>query len=94
MERGHRKTVVGRVVSNKMDKTISVEVERLVKHPQYGKFMRKYTVLKAHDEKDEAHTGDKVEIMETRPLSKSKRWRLLQILVKSDSVELEGGKQP
>jgi len=83
MERGLKKVKEGVVVSDKMDKTIAVECERLVKHPRYGKYIRKRTVYKAHDEKDEAKVGDEVEIMETRPLSKTKRWRLVRITKKS-----------
>ena len=82
-ERGNRKTVVGKVVSDKMAKTISVRTERLVKHPLYGKYVRRRTVYKAHDENDEARAGDTVEIKETRPLSKTKRWRLVRIVDKA-----------
>ncbi len=78
--RGRRKTIVGVVTSNKMDKTVVVEVEKHVKHPKYGKFIRRSTVYKAHDDENKAKIGDKVEIMEVRPLSKSKRWRLVRIL--------------
>ncbi len=81
-ERGNRKEVVGVVISDKMDKTIAVKVERLVKHPIYKKFVRRSTTFKAHDENNEAKSGDMVEIMETRPLSKSKRWRLVRIVKK------------
>ncbi len=80
--RGIRKTRVGVVVSNKMDKTVVVAVERLVQHPLYKKYIRKTTKFKAHDEKNEAQVGDKVRIMETRPLSKTKRWRVVEILEK------------
>lgn len=79
-KRGQRKQVIGIVSGNKMNKTISVKVERLVKHPLYGKYVKRVTVYKAHDEENKAKIGDKVEIMETRPLSKTKRWRLLRIL--------------
>ncbi|MDR3419200.1 MAG: 30S ribosomal protein S17 [Nevskia sp.] len=72
--------IVGRVVSNKMDKTITVSVERTVKHPLYGKLLRKTTKLHAHDEKNECHEGDLVAIVETRPLSRSKHFRLVEIL--------------
>jgi len=78
--RGKRKVVTGKVVSDKMDKTIAVRVDRLVKHPLYGKYVKRWTVYKAHDEQNDAREGDTVEIMETRPLSKSKRWRLVQIV--------------
>ncbi len=80
MERGNRKTAIGLVTSDKMQKTITVKSEHLVKHPKFGKFLRKYTVYKAHDEKREAKVGDRVEIMETRPLSATKRWRLIRIV--------------
>ncbi|MGP1515760.1 MAG: 30S ribosomal protein S17 [Bacteroidales bacterium] len=83
MERNLRKEKVGIVVSNKMDKTISVMVERKVKHPKYGKFLKKSTKFMAHDEKSEAGMGDTVRIMETRPLSKNKCWRLVEIIEKA-----------
>ena len=79
-ERGQRKTKVGRVVSDKMDKTIVVLVEERVKHPLYGKVMTKSSRLKAHDEENSAKVGDTVRIMETRPLSKDKRWRVVEIV--------------
>jgi small subunit ribosomal protein S17 len=75
-----RKTVNGVVTSNKMSKTITVKSEKLVKHPKYGKFVRRVTTYKAHDEENKASVGDKVEIAETRPLSKTKRWRLVGIV--------------
>ena len=80
MERNNRKVREGVVVSDKMTKSIVVEVERRVKHPKYGKFLRKSTRFMAHDENEESHVGDTVRIMETRPLSKNKRWRLVQII--------------
>jgi len=80
VERNYRKTRVGRVVSDKMDKTVVVAIETLVRHPLYGKSMKRTTKFKAHDENNECKTGDKVKIMETRPLSKDKRWRLVEIL--------------
>lgn len=80
MERNLRKTRIGQVVSNKMDKSIVVTVERKVKHPIYGKFVNKSAKFMAHDEKNECNIGDKVLIMETRPLSKSKNWRLVNII--------------
>ncbi len=83
MERNLRKERVGRVVSNKMTKSITVAIDRKVKHPIYGKFMNKTTKLMAHDEKNEAGIGDTVRIMETRPLSKNKRWRLVEIVEKA-----------
>jgi small subunit ribosomal protein S17 len=84
--RGKRKTQTGVVVSDKMKKTISVQVQYLVKHPLYGKFLRRRTVYKAHDEAGEARTGDTVLIVETRPLSKTKRWRLVKIVKKAAAV--------
>ena len=83
MERNLRKERVGRVVSNKMQKTITIATDRKVKHAIYGKFMNKTTKLMAHDEKNEAGIGDTVRIMETRPLSKNKRWRLVEVIEKA-----------
>ena len=83
LERNLRKTRVGTVTSNKMAKTITVAVERKVKHPIYGKFVKKTTKFHAHDEKDECTIGDVVKIMETRPLSKTKRWRLIEVIEKA-----------
>lgn len=82
MERNIRKTRVGVVVSDKMDKTVVVAVERLVRHPFYKKYIKRTKKLKAHDEKNECRIGDKVKIMETRPLSKTKRWRVFEIIEK------------
>jgi len=82
IERNLRKTRIGVVSSNKMDKTITVNVERKVKHPLYGKFVKKTTKFHAHDEKNECSIGDTVRIMETRPLSKTKRWRLVEVVEK------------
>ena len=82
-ERNLRKTKLGVVSSNKMDKTITVNVERKVKHPLYGKFVKKSTKFHAHDEKNECSIGDTVKIMETRPLSATKRWRLVEIVEKA-----------
>lgn len=79
-ERNLRKTKTGIVAGNKMQKTITVAVERRLKHPIYGKYMKKTSTFKAHDENDECNIGDTVRIMETRPLSKLKRWRLVEIL--------------
>ncbi len=81
-KRGHRKVRVGKVVSDKMDKTIVVAVERLVKHPVYKRVVRRTTKFKVHDERGGAKVGDKVKIVETRPLSKEKRWRLVEIVEK------------
>lgn len=83
MERALRKTRIGKVVSDKMDKTIVVAVETRVRHALTNKIMNRTTKYKAHDEKGEAKTGDKVLIMETRPLSKDKRWRLVEIIEKA-----------
>lgn len=80
--RGRRKTRTGLVTSNKMDKTITIAVERKVKHPIYGKFLKKTTKFMAHDEKNECSIGDIVKIMETRPLSKNKCWRLVEVVEK------------
>ncbi|MDP9206745.1 MAG: 30S ribosomal protein S17 [Gemmatimonadota bacterium] len=79
-ERNARKTRVGMVVSDKMAKTVVVSIERRVQHPVYGKMVRRTKKLKAHDEQNEAKTGDTVRIMETRPLSKDKRWRVVEII--------------
>ena len=83
MERNLRKTRIGKVVSDKMDKTIVVAVENHVKHPLYGKIVKKTYKLKAHDENNECGLGDTVKVMETRPLSKDKRWRLVSIVEKA-----------
>ena len=82
-ERNLRKTRVGRVVSNKMYKTIVVAIEDNVKHPIYGKIIKRTLKLHAHDENNECGVGDKVEVMETRPLSKTKRWRVVEIIEKA-----------
>ena len=80
MERNLRKERIGVVVSNKMEKSIVILVERKVKHPKYGKFVKKSTKFMAHDEKNEANIGDTVRIMETRPLSRNKCWRLVEVI--------------
>ena len=82
VERNLRKTRTGKVVSNKMQKTIVVAVEDHVKHPLYGKIVKRTYKLKAHDEKNECNIGDTVKVMETRPLSKDKRWRLVEVMAK------------
>lgn len=82
LNRNLRKTRIGVVSSNKMDKSIIVAAERKVKHPIYGKFVKKTTKFHAHDEKNECSIGDTVKIMETRPLSKTKRWRLVEVIEK------------
>lgn len=79
-ERNERKTRIGKVVSDKMEKTVVVAVERLVQHPLYKKAVKETVKFKAHDENNDAHIGDTVEIMETRPLSKDKRWRVIEVL--------------
>ena len=83
MERNLRKTRVGIVTSDKMDKTIVVSIVDNVKHPLYGKIVKRTYKLKAHDEKNECNIGDRVKVMETRPLSKDKRWRLVEIIEKA-----------
>jgi small subunit ribosomal protein S17 len=80
VERGQRKVIVGVITSDKMDKSRVIAVERQVKHPFYKKYVKKTSKFMAHDEKNESHTGDTVKIMETRPLSSRKRWRLVEIL--------------
>ncbi|MBQ7920513.1 MAG: 30S ribosomal protein S17 [Lachnospiraceae bacterium] len=82
VERNLRKTRTGKVISNKMDKTIVVAIAERVKHPLYGKVVKKTYKLKAHDENNECNIGDTVKVMETRPLSKDKRWRLVEIVEK------------
>jgi small subunit ribosomal protein S17 len=87
--RGRMQEVVGEVVSDKMDKTISVKIFRRVRHPKYGKYLKKTSVFKAHDEKNDAKQGDTVRIQMTRPLSKTKRWRLMEVVERGER-ELEG----
>ena len=82
-ERGNRRIEIGVVTSDKMDKTRRVEIPRLVKHPRYGKYIRRRTICHVHDETNQSRTGDKVEIMETRRLSKTKTWRLIKIVAKA-----------
>ena len=86
--RAERRTMVGVVTRDKMDKTRRVEIPRLVKHPMYGKYIKRRTVCYVHDDKNESHIGDTVEIMETRPLSKLKNWRLLRIVTKAPAKTL------
>ena len=88
--RSRRKTEIGAVTSDKMNKTRRVVVERLVPHSKYGKLMRRRTVCHVHDEANESHLGDLVEIMETRPMSKLKRWRLIRIVRKGAQQALAG----
>jgi small subunit ribosomal protein S17 len=82
-ERGNKRTIKGVVISNKMDKTIVVKAERFVKHPVFHKYVRKHIKYKAHDEQNQSKVGDTVLIIESRPLSKEKRWRMLEILEKA-----------
>ena len=84
MERNLRKTMVGLVTSDKMDKTIVVSVVNNVKHPIYGKIIKKTYTLKAHDENNDCHVGDRVRVMETRPLSKDKRWLVVEIIERAE----------
>lgn len=105
-ERAQRKSATGKVISDKMEKTITVQIERLERHPRYKKFIRRYTKLYAHDEKGEAKPGDTVEVMSTRPLSRLKRWRLVRVVAKAKQHDsdrfapekvlesLTGGKKP
>jgi len=88
--RGRRKVMVGRVMRNSMDKTVVVAVERLLKHPLYGKTIKKTSRFKAHDEGNLCQVGDLVRVMETRPLSKEKRWRVVEILQKGRILEAKG----
>ena len=80
LERGARKSRTGMVVSDKMDKTVLVRIDRQMRHPLYGKIVRRSSKLAAHDEANDAHVGDMVRVMETRPLSKTKRWRVVEIV--------------
>lgn len=84
--RGQRKRETGIVVSDKMDKTVTVKVQRLTKHPMYKKYIKRYTSYKAHDEKNACNVGDTVLIVETRPLSKTKRWNVKEIITKAPEV--------
>lgn len=85
-ERGQRKVRVGRVVSNRMEKTIVIAVDRVVRHPLYGRYIRRTTKLMAHDEDRACQMGDVVRVMETRPLSKQKRWRVVEIVKRAEEV--------
>jgi small subunit ribosomal protein S17 len=97
-QRGKRRVETGVVTSDKMNKTRRVEIPRLVKHQRYGKYIRRRTICHVHDETNESHVGDTVEIMETRPLSKTKNWRLIRVVAKTRIVapqsELEQGGMP
>lgn len=86
VERGKRKVLYGKVVSNKMDKTVVVAVETLVRHPLYQRTIRRTNKFKAHDEENACRVGDKVKMMETRPLSKEKRWRVVEILERAEQI--------
>ncbi|TEB08275.1 30S ribosomal protein S17 [Pelotomaculum schinkii] len=85
-ERGIRKVLTGKVVSDKMDKTVVVAVETLVRHPLYQRIIRRTKKFKAHDEQNSCRVGDKVKMMETRPLSKEKRWRIIEILERAEQI--------
>ena len=87
-DRGMRRVAIGVVTSDKMDKTRRVEIPRLVKHPRYGKYIKRRTICYAHDENNESHLGDTVEIVESRPLSRTKRWRLVRIVTRAPSRTL------
>lgn len=87
-ERGKRRVEIGVVTSDKMNKTRRVELPRLVKHARYGKYIRRRTICHVHDENNESRTGDTVEIMETRPLSKTKAWRLLRVVTKGPELKM------
>ena len=89
VERGNRRTVVGVVTSDKMNKTRRVEIPRLVKHARYGKYIRRRTICHVHDEQNQSHTGDKVEIMESRPYSKTKHWLLVKVVTKAPTGSAE-----
>src|SRR5437762_12197474 len=86
-ERGKRRVEIGVVTSDKMNKTRRVEIPRLVKHPRYGKYIRRRTICHVHDEQNESRRGDMVEIMESRPLSKTKHWRLVRVVTKAPGAE-------
>jgi len=85
-ERGIRKVLTGKVVSDKMDKTVVVAVETLVRHPLYQRIIRRTKKFKAHDDNNSCRIGDKVKMMETRPISKDKRWRIIEILEKAEQI--------
>lgn len=93
-DRGARRTAIGVVTSDKMNKTRRVEIPRLVKHPRYGKYIKRRTICKIHDENNESHKGDTVEIMETRPLSKTKCWRLVRIITRGGVAGIPGVDAP
>ncbi len=94
VERNERSSLVGIVTSNRMVKTITVKVERFVRHPKFEKYVKRFTTCYAHDEKREAKIGDRVEIMETRPLSRQKRWRLIKVLGQGSERDLIRASRP
>src|SRR5438874_12399887 len=93
-QRGRRRVETGVVTSDKMNKTRRVEIPRLVKHPKYGKYIKRRTVCHVHDENNESHTGDTVEIMETRPLSKLKNWRLVRVVTRAPGTAAAAAPAP
>src|SRR5271168_1884498 len=94
VERGKRRIEIGVVTSDKMNKSRRVEIPRLVKHVRYGKYIRRRTICHVHDEQNESHTGDTVEIMETRPLSKTKTWRPLRVVSKATQAPVTTAELP
>jgi small subunit ribosomal protein S17 len=94
VERKQRRALIGVVTGDKMSKTRRVEIQRLVKHQQYGKYIKRRTVCYVHDEANESHVGDTIEIMETRPLSKLKRWRLLRVVTKAPAAPAKAQPAP
>jgi small subunit ribosomal protein S17 len=94
VDRGQRRVEVGVVTSDKMQKTRRVEIPRLVKHARYGKYIRRRTICHVHDEQNESRAGDTVEIMETRPLSKTKTWRLVRIVTKAPQAPVTAAEKP
>src|SRR2546421_7868754 len=94
VERGKRRVEIGVVTSDKMQKTRRVEIPRLVKHQRYGKYIRRRTICHVHDENNESHVGDTVQIMETRPLSKTKAWRLVRIVTRAPQAPVTAAEQP
>jgi small subunit ribosomal protein S17 len=94
VQRGKRRVEVGVVTSDKMQKTRRVEIPRLVKHARYGKYIRRRTICHVHDEQNESRAGDTVEIMETRPLSKTKTWRLVRVVTKAPQAPITAAEKP
>src|SRR5437667_4626522 len=93
-DRGRRRVAVGVVTSDKMNKTRRVEIPRLVKHARYGKYIRRRTICHVHDEQNESHLGDTVEIRESRPLSKTKHWRLVRVVTRAPQVTIAAPAEP